>query len=296
MMWSYESAFKRNIGLISSDEQKIIRTKRVAIPGMGGVGGVHLITLLRMGFEKFSIADFDKFEIHNFNRQYGAELGSIGNCKVQWMKSKALNINPEADLRVFTSAVSQDNIDHFLEGVDILIDGVDAFEVRAKRALFYEAYKRHIPIITAAPLGFSTSWLVFSPNGMSPDEYFGFHDKMTDVDLLASFLCGVGGAGTHLKYMDLDHVNINDGSGPSSSLACELSAGVTAAEVLKLVLHRPNIKAAPHYQQFDAYLGVFKTGYRFLGGRNPLFLLKKAILRKMIQHRLDSTLPPKTRV
>ena len=62
MMFNYEKAFSRNIGWLTEDEQRILRTKRIAIAGMGGVGGFHLLTLARLGIEKFNIADFDVFE------------------------------------------------------------------------------------------------------------------------------------------------------------------------------------------------------------------------------------------
>jgi tRNA A37 threonylcarbamoyladenosine dehydratase len=68
--FDYTSAFKRNIGLVSINEQEQIKKFTIAIPGMGGVGSNHLIALVRQGFENFKIADFDEYEIHNFNRQY----------------------------------------------------------------------------------------------------------------------------------------------------------------------------------------------------------------------------------
>ena len=67
--WSYDEAFKANRGLISEEEQEKLRNCRVAIAGMGGVGGIHLVTLARLGIGKFTIADPDVFEVANFNRQ-----------------------------------------------------------------------------------------------------------------------------------------------------------------------------------------------------------------------------------
>ena len=69
-MESYQSeAFSRNIGLLSPGEQLEISTARVAIPGLGGVGGLHAMTLARCGITKFHLADFDQFEVANINRQ-----------------------------------------------------------------------------------------------------------------------------------------------------------------------------------------------------------------------------------
>ena len=72
--FSYDAAFVRNIGWLTEWEQQALRAKRVAIAGMGGVGGVHMLTLARFGVGAFSIADFDRFDIVNFNRQIGANV------------------------------------------------------------------------------------------------------------------------------------------------------------------------------------------------------------------------------
>ena len=69
--FAYDAAFSRNIGWVTEAEQATLRRKRIAIAGMGGVGGGHLLTLARLGIGAFNIADFDTFDIVNFNRQAG---------------------------------------------------------------------------------------------------------------------------------------------------------------------------------------------------------------------------------
>ena len=81
-MFSYREAFDRNIGWITEQEQDLLARKRVAIAGLGGVGGAHLLTLTRLGIGRFNLADFDHFELHNFNRQVGANVQSIGRSKL----------------------------------------------------------------------------------------------------------------------------------------------------------------------------------------------------------------------
>src|SRR5262245_57479463 len=98
--WSYQLAFARQRGLISPSEQEVLRGKRVAIIGQGGVGGIHLITLARLGIGGFHIADPDCFEVANFNRQYGASTRSLGRNKASVMAEEARAINPELQLRV----------------------------------------------------------------------------------------------------------------------------------------------------------------------------------------------------
>src|SRR3954465_9260423 len=81
--FSYAAAFDRNIGWLTDWEQLTLRTKRVAIAGMGGVGGFHLLTPARLGLRSFAIADFDRFEAANFNRQIGATISSLGRPKAE---------------------------------------------------------------------------------------------------------------------------------------------------------------------------------------------------------------------
>ena len=280
--WSYDVAFRRNLGLIDEAEQAKLRHSRVAIAGMGGVGGVHLITLARLGIGAFHIADPDQFETANFNRQYGAMVRNLGQDKVDVMAQEALQINPDLQLKTFSGAIDERTVGEFLEGVDVFIDGIDFFCIAARKLLFREACKRGIWSITAGPLGFSTAWLVFDPKGMSFDEYFDLRDDLPEVEQVAAMAVGLCPAATHIKYLDLRHVDLKSGRGPSAGLACQLCSGVAAAEVLKILCNRGTLRPAPYYCQFDAYRQMFRRGYLWWGNRHPLQRLKRAILRKRL--------------
>lgn len=282
--WSYEEAFSRNLGLINPEEQEKLRNRRVAIPGMGGVGGVHLLTLTRLGIGSFRIADPDTFEVANFNRQCGADMRTIGHGKVDVMAEKALAVNPELDLDVFPQQIDAENVNRFLEGVDVLLDGVDFFSFDTRRMLFREAARRGIWAVTAGPIGFSVAWLVFDPNGMQFDTYFDLHDGMAPVDQFAAFAMGLAPRGTQFAYLDLSHVDRQTARGPSAGLACNFCSGVAAVETVKIILARKPLRPAPHYAQFDAYRCLLRRGYLRWGNRHPLQRLKRYILRRrMIQ-------------
>src|ERR1700689_1281247 len=81
--FSYAEAFDRNLGWFTDYEQQALRTKTIAIAGMGGVGGLHLLTLARLGIANFKIADLDSFETANFNRQIGATVSTLNHAKVE---------------------------------------------------------------------------------------------------------------------------------------------------------------------------------------------------------------------
>lgn len=282
--WDYNEAFSRNRGLISVEEQDRLRNSRVAIAGMGGVGGIDMIMLARLGISKFTIADFDVFETANFNRQYGATMSTLGQSKAEVMKAKVLDINPEADVRVFNEPIGAENADAFLDGADIFVDGIDAFVIRPRRLLYNRAFEKGIYTINAGPIGFSTSFLVFDPKGMSCDDYFDFSDEMSDADMFINFVIGVAPSALHRVYMDFAYVNIKKHTGPSSALACHLCAGIVGSLVLKILLGRGPLYAAPYYHQFDAYREIFVRKKLIYGNRNPIQRFKKLILkRKLIQ-------------
>src|SRR5438477_2630800 len=117
----YDEAVSRNIGWVTEWEQLALRHKRIAIAGMGGVGGFHLLTLVRFGIGAFNIADGDAFDLVNFNRQAGATLQSLGHSKVAVMTDSARQINPEVRINGFDHGLNAENLDAFLEGVHLCI-------------------------------------------------------------------------------------------------------------------------------------------------------------------------------
>ena len=116
--FDYDSAFSRNIGWVTLAEQQKLRGSRIAIAGLGGVGGVHLLTLARLGIAHMHIADFDEFDVHNLNRQAGASMSNMGQPKLDTMARLARDINPEIDLQFFQHGVQPENVDEFLHNVD----------------------------------------------------------------------------------------------------------------------------------------------------------------------------------
>ena len=276
--FDYAEAFSRNLGLVSASEQEALRHATVAIVGMGGVGGVHAVTLARLGIGRFHIADPDRFELANFNRQAGANLGTVGCNKAESMARQIRQINPDAEVRVWPDYVTEGNVDAFLSGVDVVLDGIDFFSIASRRLVFGEARRRGLWVVTAGPIGFSTAWLAFDPNGMSFDEYFDLRDGQSEIEQLAAFAVGLTPRATQLRYIDLNRVSLAEARGPSLSLACQLASGVAAAEVVKILLGRGISRPAPWFHQFDAYRLAYRTGRLWFGNRSPWQRLKRAYL------------------
>jgi molybdopterin/thiamine biosynthesis adenylyltransferase len=266
----YEQAFSRNIGWVTKDEQERLRGKRVAIAGGGGVGGVHLLTLARLGIANFHIADFDTFDIVNFNRQVGATMSTIGQPKAEVLARMARDINPEIDIRIFEEGVHPGNMDAFLKGVDLYVDALDFFAFDARQQTFAACAERRIPATTAAPLGMGAALLNFLPGSMTFEQYFQW-GNLPDVDKAVRFVVGLAPAGLHRPYLVVpEAVNFAEQRGPSTFMACQLCAGIVATEALKILLGRGKVLAAPHGVQFDAYRNKLVHTWRPGGNANPL--------------------------
>lgn len=283
--WTYEAAFSRNRGLISAEEQARLRNSRIAIAGMGGVGGGHLITLARMGVGRFTIADPDEFEVANFNRQYGASCQHIGCNKAEVMADLAREINPDVDIEILPGPVTAENVGRFLSGADLFVDGVDAFAIAARRQIYRSAAERKLYAVGVGPVGFSAVWVTFSPDGMPFDRYFDLHDALSDRDLFLRYILGMAPASTQRKYLDLDHVDLDARQGPSLGLACQLASAVLATEAAKVLLRRGKIWPCPWYQQLDPYVGRWVRRKLRWGNRGPLQRIKRRILTRMLRDR-----------
>ena len=278
--FSQTEAFERNLGLISRDEQKILASSLVAIAGSGGVGGLHAHTCARLGIGRYRIADADSFSIANINRQIGATVQNIGRNKAEVTAEMIRSINPEAAVEVFTGNVSSESVDGFVQGADLVIDGVDFFALAARRQLFKTAWRAGIPALTAAPLGFSATLHTFAPGGMSFDEYFDLNDDQEPFEQLMRFIVGLAPAGLHLPYMDLSSIDIETGRGPSSILGSQMAASLAGGEAVAILLKRRSPLLAPRYIQFDCYRQTLRKGKLAGGNRNWLQRLKRNALTK----------------
>jgi len=280
--FNYDTAFSRNIGWLSKAEQQSLRNKRIAIAGMGGVGGSHLLTLTRLGIGKFNIADFDSFEVANFNRQAGANMSTIGKPKAQSLAEQAKQINPELDIKIFPSGVNSDNLSEFFTDVDLYLDGLDFFVLDIRKKVFEYCYQNNVPAITAAPLGMGTALLNFLPGKMSFEDYFRLEGYSKEEQQIR-FLVGLSPAMLQRSYlMDESAVDFEQQKGPSTPMACELCAGIAATQALKILLKRGKIYAAPWGLHFDAYLNRYKKTWRPGGNGNPL----QRLILKIAQYQL----------
>lgn len=277
-------AFSRSIGFITHDESEILKNKTVAIAGLGGVGGSHFLTLIRLGVGGFHIADMDTFSIENFNRQAGANMNTIDRAKIDVIEEMGRAINPEIRIKRFPTGVSAQNVDQFLEGVDAYVDSLDFFAFKARQLVFEKCHDKKIPATTVGPIGMGAALMNFIPGKMSFMDYFQWKKTDTDVDLGVKFLVGITPALPHRSYVvDTTTTSFSEKRGPSTPMGINLCAGIMGAEMLKILLNRKEIKSAPHSFVFDAYRNKLFHRYIFFGNRNPFQRLKIAVAKKVLR-------------
>ena len=278
-----EIAFSRTLGLVTRDEMKALQGKTAAIAGLGGVGGSHLLTLTRLGIGGFHLSDSDTFGQENFNRQAGATMATVGLRKVEVMEQMARQINPTLRINVFPQGVTLQNLDEFLSGVDIYVDGLDYFAFEIRAAIFKACYEKGIPAVTAGPLGMGAALLNFLPGKMSFQDYFDWRNDDSEVVKAVKFLVGLAPSLPHRRsIVDPSYVDLQARKGPSTPMGCDLCAGFAGTQVLKILLYRGKIRAVPHSLHFDAYDDRLYSRRIWFGNRNPWQKFKVAVVMRML--------------
>ncbi|MCI9219856.1 MAG: tRNA threonylcarbamoyladenosine dehydratase [Lachnospiraceae bacterium] len=144
--------FARTELLLGKAAMERLRRSRVAVFGIGGVGGHVCEALARSGIGAFDLVDDDRVSLTNLNRQIIAAVSTLGRCKVDVMRERILDINPEAEVRVHKCFFLPENAASFpFAEYDYVVDAVDT--VTAKLALILRAKECGTPIISSMGAG-----------------------------------------------------------------------------------------------------------------------------------------------
>lgn len=144
--------FSRTEMLIGKENIEKLKKSKVAIFGIGGVGSFVVEGLVRAGIQNFILVDHDKVSITNLNRQIIATRKTIDKYKVDVMKQRILEINPEANVEIYKEFYMPDSEKKILEkSIDYVVDAIDT--VTAKIGLAVECNNLNIPIISSMGTG-----------------------------------------------------------------------------------------------------------------------------------------------
>lgn len=144
--------FSRTQLLLGQEAMESLHKKKVAVFGIGGVGGYVCEALVRSGIGAFDLVDDDKVCLTNLNRQIIATRKTVGRYKTEVMKERMLEINPDTDIQIHNCFFLPENADDFpFDEYDYIVDAVDT--VTAKIELILRAQAKNIPIISAMGAG-----------------------------------------------------------------------------------------------------------------------------------------------
>lgn len=167
----------RTIMLLGDEAVQALRVKTVAIAGCGGQGGAACLTLARMGVGNFILADPKPFDEPDINRQWGANLATLGRNKADVYAEMLLAINPEIGITKFCDGITDANVGDFLNGADLLVDCLDiAVPGSLRTQVFATASSQGMHIFTGAMLGFGGMVAGSRPGGIPLEILGGIED------------------------------------------------------------------------------------------------------------------------
>lgn len=158
----YWEIISRQMSIVTRSEQERFKDATIAVIGCGGIGGETIEMLARAGVGKLILADLDRFDLSNLNRQTLASLKDVGLAKSEVGSEKVRLINPYTEVKVYNEKVTQDNIDDIIKDADIVIDAMD--NVLTRVIISRAARKMKIPFIHGAIHGTMGQITVFLPN------------------------------------------------------------------------------------------------------------------------------------
>lgn len=149
---SEKQRYSRQIRLFGEEGQEKLKRTCAFIAGAGGLGSVVSLYMVAAGFGKIIVADCDKVDLSNLNRQVLHWTGDVGKSKARSAEETLKGINPEIEVEALEETIDEKNIEVLLQGCDIIMDAMDNFPIRY--LLNKTALKKGIPLFHGAICGF----------------------------------------------------------------------------------------------------------------------------------------------
>ena len=156
-----EARYERNIPALTDAECALLRSKKVAVIGCGGLGGYLTELLARVGVGSITAVDGDVFEPSNLNRQLLSEMSLLGTSKAKAAGDRVARINPEVEVWVVETFLDERNALDLIAGCDAVLDALD--NVGARKALSHACEQAGIPYIYGAIRGWVAQAAVSMP-------------------------------------------------------------------------------------------------------------------------------------
>lgn len=251
--------FSRNKGLITDNQQNILKNSAVAVFGLGGLGGVICEILVRSGIYNLKLIDKDVFDKSNLNRQIYANINSIGKLKIEITKKQLLKINPDLIIEAYTE-INEQNILTILNKVNVAVLALD--ETLPCIIISRHTKLENIPLVEGWALPYGNV-RVFTNETPSLEEVYHLPTKGKDIfeltdeemkDLNYKMIIELKKIKGVNKYYD-ENVNerIKEQVIPSFAPMVWLTACIMSFEVLKILLGTGNIAFAPDIKLYNPF-------------------------------------------
>ncbi len=247
-VFAYDEFTTRNFGFVTAAQQAKLKSARVFVCGVGGMGGACLQSLVRSGIGTFIIADMDVFEVSNLNRQVFANLDTVDVEKTQATAHAMRRINPDIDLTIYDGTWPA-STDEILSQVDLVVNGMDDV---AETAKLYRACRRHGLAMIDAYAASLPSVYVTRAGDATPEERLDYPtcgkspDDWTQEDFDGAFLREleyVMACSSSRKYIDME-AGAEMAAGTRSRMSFApmviLTGNLMAYEAVNLILGKPS--------------------------------------------------------
>jgi molybdopterin/thiamine biosynthesis adenylyltransferase len=244
--------FSHNIGVITAEEQAVLSDTCVAIAGVGGVGGNVAHILARSGVRRFLLADPDVFSEGNINRQFGATPSTVGKKKVHVVSELIHDINPSVEIKTFEEGITSENVEEFLEEADVVVDAIDFLSPHVRRELIHTAQKHGLYLFLSPAFGFGASLIVFSPEGLSYEQFFGeTSDKFSPAVVIKHGRKIFPIIPSYIDLLSYARGIVGKSHIPTFCPAVMLAAAVTAGDVILQIIGRREPVCVPRIKWID---------------------------------------------
>jgi molybdopterin/thiamine biosynthesis adenylyltransferase len=271
----------RHEGLLDEATRDQLAKAVICGAGAGGVGGNTYVALARMGCRHFRIADCGDFDASNANRQMGCTAKTVGRNKAEVVAGLVRDIQPEADVTVYPEGVTDDNLRKFIEGGTLVIDGIDLYALRIKRALYETARAAGLPVLSCPIFGFGAAVAVFDPvRSPSFGDYFGPLPDPEDTMAYRRYLQRIGmGFFGFVPRLDWPIFvrRVYEGKCPSIATSCMLAGALGAVAVVDYVCGDRSFPVIPETVHVDLrQMRILRAGRfrRFLFKLHLLWTLR----------------------
>lgn len=204
--------YLRNHDAISEAEQEVLAAKRVLVVGCGGLGGMVIECLARIGVGHLRVVDGDVFEESNLNRQLLSSSMNLGRPKPLAAQQRAMAVNPLVEVEAFQILFASENAAELLADCDVAVDCLD--NIPSRLVLQEAAKEAGLPLVHAAVAGWRGRICVIHPG----------------EDLLG------------LLYPNLEETQGEEQQMGTLSFTVALTASWQAAETVKLLLGKPGLQ------------------------------------------------------